>query len=412
MKNTKETKENKVEENTYRIIASRYNQFESKIKRFQKRAIKLGLDEIQIKKTGEEIIKVNTSTGKYPVKVINITITGINPVIAGWKFIGRLEHNRNDKVIIFHSTKDTQIPCKFVNAKPICEHCHKDWIFRKDTFIIQNESGEYKQVGRTCLNDFIENENAYDVAKLFEQVIEYIDDFGEMDDEEMFSGGKYIEHVYIKECLEKAIVLINKYGFTSKSNASFDKESTADLVISWLFHPLDFKDLSCKIDVNVIKEVEDAIDWTKNINISYKDNTFNEYLYNIKTLVNSSDIVNIKNIGYIASIISTYRKDIAKKFEAEQNRNSSNYLGNVGDKISVENVALIFVKPFETQYGTTYLYKFIKDEFTFVWFSSNDKNISIGEIFNLSGTVKKHDEYNGEKQTIVTRCKIKNIKGE
>jgi hypothetical protein len=38
------------------------------------------------------------------------------------------------------------------------------------------------------------------------------------------------------------------------------------------------------------------------------------------------------------------------------------------------------------------------------WFASKGV-LQEGDTVLLTGTVKKHDEYNGQKQTIMTRCK-------
>jgi hypothetical protein len=41
------------------------------------------------------------------------------------------------------------------------------------------------------------------------------------------------------------------------------------------------------------------------------------------------------------------------------------------------------------------------------WFtSSNISDLEVGKEYWLSATVKEHSEYKGEKQTILTRCKV------
>jgi len=40
------------------------------------------------------------------------------------------------------------------------------------------------------------------------------------------------------------------------------------------------------------------------------------------------------------------------------------------------------------------------------WFASGS-DMEVGNTYKLLGTIKKHDEYNGVKQTILTRCKVK-----
>lgn len=62
----------------------------------------------------------------------------------------------------------------------------------------------------------------------------------------------------------------------------------------------------------------------------------------------------------------------------------------------------------ETVYGFTHLYKFTTtDNNVLVWYASKciDENAK-----KISGTIKDHKEYDGEKQTVLTRCKVVEVK--
>ena len=62
---------------------------------------------------------------------------------------------------------------------------------------------------------------------------------------------------------------------------------------------------------------------------------------------------------------------------------------------------------FDGMYGWTSVVTFEdEDENIFVWFTSKELSIAIGENVTLTGTVKEHKTYKGVKQTILTRCKI------
>ena len=91
--------------------------------------------------------------------------------------------------------------------------------------------------------------------------------------------------------------------------------------------------------------------------------------------------------------------------EKEKLAKSSNYIGEVGDKISVNFVFGREVACCETQFGLLHIYEF-KDSNgnTVVWKSSSSKDIP--ESGAVTGTVKAHEEYNGVKQTVILRAKI------
>ena len=84
-----------------------------------------------------------------------------------WYFIGKInadsEHSRN----VIHRTKtmeDIEIPDYYYTCSANhCDHCNIDR-YRKDTYIIYNDvTKEYKQVGSSCLKDFL----GYDISGMF-----------------------------------------------------------------------------------------------------------------------------------------------------------------------------------------------------------------------------------------------------
>ena len=68
------------------------------------------------------------------------------------------------------------------------------------------------------------------------------------------------------------------------------------------------------------------------------------------------------------------------------------------------------IRGFEGAYGYTSVYTFTSGNYVFVWMTSKcDMNLSVGETVDLTGTIKKFDEYLGIKNTYLTRCSIKPI---
>ena len=68
------------------------------------------------------------------------------------------------------------------------------------------------------------------------------------------------------------------------------------------------------------------------------------------------------------------------------------------------------IRGFEGAYGYTSVYTFTSENYVFVWMTSKcDVNLAIGQTVDLTGTIKKFDEYMGVKNTYLTRCCIKSI---
>lgn len=61
-------------------------------------------------------------------------------------------------------------------------------------------------------------------------------------------------------------------------------------------------------------------------------------------------------------------------------------------------------------YGTTNIYTFTLDKYVFVWITSSvHTELAVGDVVDLTGTVKKFDEYNGVYQTYLSRCIVKKM---
>lgn len=91
----------------------------------------------------------------------------------------------------------------------------------------------------------------------------------------------------------------------------------------------------------------------------------------------------------------------------------SQHVGHVGERITVKAVydhtAWFEVNSF-SGYGTETMYiHTFKDQNgnVLIWKTGRDIALTEGDSVKITGTVKEHSEYQDEKQTILTRCRIK-----
>lgn len=91
----------------------------------------------------------------------------------------------------------------------------------------------------------------------------------------------------------------------------------------------------------------------------------------------------------------------------------SHHIGEVGEKVDLDAVLekrAWFDVPSFRGFGTDTMYVFtFRDDAgnALVWKTSRGLAIESGTKVRLTGTIKAHDEYKDEKQTILTRCKVK-----
>ena len=127
-----------------------------------------------------------------------------------------------------------------------------------------------------------------------------------------------------------------------------------------------------------------------------------DYIKSLFVLVNSEYVSNA-NLGLLVSAVGTYIRYITEKKEQE-NKIESEYIGNIGDKISFTcKPELIFSG--DSVYGAFYIYKF-KDGGNVITWKTN-KAIDCDSEVEFIATVKNHSVYRNEKQTEVSRVKIK-----
>ena len=109
-----------------------------------------------------------------------------------------------------------------------------------------------------------------------------------------------------------------------------------------------------------------------------------------------------------ASFNSDAQKIVEEKIAAVQPESTSEWIGEVGEKIKDLKVQLTRKYSFETRYGYSTAYTFQDEKGNvLVWFSSTVQEVEPGDWCKIKYcTVKKHDEYKGVQQTIITRAKL------
>lgn len=147
-----------------------------------------------------------------------------------------------------------------------------------------------------------------------------------------------------------------------------------------------------KADLAVVKEDLESL------------NELNDYRFELRCLIHDG-VVSETTAGYAASIIG-YAKRTRKDAKFKEAAANSSHIGNVKDRLTVQ-AKVEQIRWFNGSYGETQILKFRDgDGNALTWFSSREQDVKVGDTVNLTGTVKKHDSYRGEAQTVLTRCRL------
>ena len=332
------------------------------------------------------------------------------PVIDNWELIASLEHTKEGNII--HSVRDDiDIPERYYNVAPYCEHCNTKR-YRKNSFIIRNiKTNEFKQVGKTCLNDFIGNINAEWLASFYAM-------FNKLAEFEAPQGGYSNNERYfpVIDLLTYTVAVTNIYGYCKSGTNNATGETVKDFYIvnECGGYPFGNERIKEKMQSVNFKVTEEDTAIAKKI-IAYVNSIEdgNNYIHNIKTLC-ASDMVAYKNVNLLVSAITCYNRDLERKAKEDARKKEagkSNHIGNIKDRLTINIASWKCLTSWCNCYDgynetTTFLYQFIdNDGNIFTWRTQKyfDEDATLREI---TGTVKAHNVFRDIKQTELTRCKV------
>ena len=362
-------------------------------------------------------------TKKVVVPARRVTMNGIvMPRMHGWTFVARLTPTPDFKEnIISNIVPDLKVPERYHAFTGACDQCgtRRD---RNDTFLLHSDEGGWKQVGRTCLFDFLQTDKIDAIiqsAALLEKVNEASKGM-EGEGGELGGGGRRSPYFIILEDLTAVAWLALQYGYRPKSAASEGKLATADQATFFLGPaPSDYADAEDKrlyreyhngtlAGLPAAKELaEKSVAWARNI--PEAEAARSEYLRNLKLLA-KFDIALHKHFGLVASIVGSYLREQGKATERAA-RKPSAYQGVVGEKIFVPAVKIVHIASFDTEYGVTYVNIMVDEAGNkYIWKSGTGlhEKRDAGQPFSIMGTVKAHepDRKTSEPVTYVTRVTV------
>jgi len=383
---------------------------EEKIAKLNKTATKLGCTPIvlTILDVEDREFEVNRSnsldTRTIIRKFYTVEVLGTAPVLSGWSFVAKLDHDYSVPVIT--SLPDVKVPKIYRNHDASCDHCKSNRA-RKITYVVQNvETLEYKHVGKSCLKDFLGHVSPTSALRFFEYLASFTDELLGFEEP---NTGRVVERYDLKFVLALATKISNAYGYVSakKARSEYDEHdnpkytATNSDVSSYLFYPRWKQDFVEDFG-DVVEENRTFADEVIEFFKAKSDDS--DYIFNLQNLI-AEGAIKSKEFPIVVSMVGVYINHLAKEKEAAETKKLNEWFGEAKKRQDAE-VKVISIHPFETQYGISYVIKMIDaDGRSVVWFASN-KTLDEGCSYKVKLTVKNHDKYKGWKQTIVNRVSV------
>lgn len=347
-----------------------------------------------------EHVKYDTHE-KALYEVFDLTIESEQIKKDGYSVIARIEHLDNGNVVTpFHGETEA----RWTALKPHCDHCNGNH-GQLVTFIVRDDAGNEKQVGRTCLKDYCGIDPQ--AVGLWNELVEVIE--GEDSARYDWEGCGVRSAIDIRDALAAAVMLQRTKGYLSSGNPGCNKEMLSHMM-SKGEHAGENDYKAADMLIAEIRKMS-------------REEAVGALLDNVKTLIDCG-YCKYSHCGYVAYAPLAYERhkekkaqEAARAAEKDAARESSEYVGEIGKRMVVDVKDFKLVMSWETEWGCTYLYKFSDASGNvMVWYASRElgewvrvkggEEWRVPEVKKLKVTVKDHNEHDGVKQTVVTRCTL------
>lgn len=327
--------------------------------------------------------EIYTSEGvEYQYKVIEVECEPVK--FAGWEFLAVAEITQG---VVFTRGIGSAQEVKPSEVKVgYCEHCQTTRA-RKKYIFVKNESGEVKQVGSTCVKDFL----GWEFAPTFLQ------EWAEF--EQYASASAAPAGVSTIAVATAALAVVAKEGY--KSSSQFGYEGSTSYTVSEIFR-FGAKD-SYTANLKRFYEIEFSEEQlAKGRELIEFAKTFSgesAYAENLRAAA-GLEYQTSKTIGIFISAIIAKQKEVAKKtakvYKSEQ-------FAETGKRVEIE-VTVLSSRVIENEWGSSTLWTFESGEYKFKWFDSGYTfKAEIGESFKIKATIKGLEEYQGQFATKLSR---------
>jgi len=359
------------------------------------------------KRAGVEVTPVPGTSYRSPLRDTTrlvacgrITV-GAMPRINGWAFVARLEHTAEG--VVTACAPGESLPPAYREAKPVCEHCGTARR-RAETFVLRAPTGELSQIGRNCLAEFLacDASRLVHAAELALWLAQHAVD-AEFDPEDDGIGGSWFGRgdIRIEWFVACAVASIAQYGYHKSGT---DQPTRADA--SWRANP-PFG--ACARERELWRAAQPTeeqraraaqiVAWAQALAGDLSD-----YEHNLRIAARLPVVG--KHAGVLASLPVAYERAMGIELDKKAApRKVSEFWGELGKRSEV-TVTLVKLVEIDSRWANPTLCIFVTaDGAKLIWFASGSCPRDIGAEYKVKGTVKKHEEYKGVKQTVITRVK-------
>jgi hypothetical protein len=327
----------------------------------------------------------------------------------GWTFVATLTWDEEAGLVT------RTVPGATLLDRPEARRCDvcKSNRDRRDTYVVQRGGAEELQVGSNCLQQFM------GIGPSGLWMLGFEPDVDDDPDKEDRGYGGHADRRWSSErALAVTLALVEEQGWISRTRARDTegmpghRSATADLVSVILANSGRGRDFQTMREQVLAKAADLADDARELLDFARTLEGDSDYETNLRAVA-GPDTVAAANLPLLASAVAA--RNARREREVRQERAAraaevSRHVGAEGDKLPAFDARVLSVRTIDGAYGTTTLFTFMDEAGNvFKWFASGNKTslASIDDTVTVAGTVKKHDEFRGVAETVLTRARVK-----
>lgn len=283
-----------------------------------------------------------------------VTVTGRLPQVeGGWQVLAAVDHQYGDDGFrnIVRGYEDG-IVAEWLTAEPNCDHCGADRN-RRYTVIVRDADGNVRQVGKSCLRDFVGHQDIDTLMNLATCWGDFISDSADPDEDRATRTENFLPAGAV---VVAALAATKAFGYQKA-----DSDSPTRVTVEMLLGRRDryseavFAAAEAAIEdlggrEAVLADATAAIEW-----IATQDGT-SDYMINMVTIFAASQI-DRKRLGFAVSLASVWNREQQRVIErkvradAEAARKADATEAPEG-RTEVEGV-IVATKTYENDFGVT-----------------------------------------------------------
>lgn len=402
-----------------RLFPSEYAATRAKAAKVNERAQRRGFTG-RVDVTGDRVVVTNSGNpAPFPnlplnaeVVLYETTISGEAPRYEGWEFLAALDSlattDDGAEWIVRCAPGVTDEAVDRTLLRPgACDHCNTQRPNRRKLYLVRRPgTGELRQVGATCIKDFL----GWSVTPVFVSTDELLDDEQ--------TGTRQGPPAYTpRYIVAVAIAAVEAFGWVPRSRAMNDPRAiaTAERMTPFLVGPASGR--AGDADREVIARIESHMPAAESrvdevistVLDDFADATHG-YQANLRAALVAEQI-EIGQLGLTASTVAAYNRIISDQTQQAEKPATSEpeYLGAVGDKVEFTGTITTALTVDGYAPNTTQNLIVITTETALVKFYSSAAwtyDVDVKDVVTVAATIKKLDVWNDKKQTVVVRPKL------